>query len=114
MAGGGRNGQPLGHEETESGRVQVGAGANDTTLGQTGQLPGDIREDVHRVGHDQQNSVGAVLHQLGNDALQDVCVALYQVQTALSRALAGSSCDDAQTRSSGDGKVYVDRWRGER
>lgn len=105
MAGGGGNGQTLGHQETESGRVQVGAGANDTALGQTRQLPGHISQDIHGVGHDQQDGIRAVLHQLGDNSLQDICVTLNQVQTALSGALTSSSCDDAQTGSSGDGKV---------
>lgn len=105
MAGGGGDAQALRHEEAEARRVQVGAGANDTALGQTGQLPRDVREDVHGVRDDQQDGVGAVLHQLGNDALQDVGVALDEVQTALAGALTGTSCDDAQAGSSGDGKV---------
>lgn len=105
VAGGGGNGQTLGHQETESGRIQVGAGANDTALGQTRQLPGDISQDIYGVGHDQQDGVRAVLDQLRDDSLENVCVALDQVQTALSGALTSSSCDDAQTGSSGDGKV---------
>lgn len=108
MAGSRGNTQTLRHQETESGRVQVGAGANDTALGQTGQLPGDIGEDIHGVGHNQQDRVGAVLDQLRNDSLQDVGVALHQIQTALTSTLTGTSCHDAQAGSSGDGKVYVE------
>lgn len=39
--------QALGHQVTETGRVQVGATADDAVLGQTAQLPGHVGQHVH-------------------------------------------------------------------
>lgn len=43
------------------------------------------------VGHHQDDTVGAVLHDVGNDELKDVDVPLHQVQPALSLLLASPS-----------------------
>lgn len=37
----------LSHEVAETGRVQVGAGANDAVARETTQLPGHVGENVH-------------------------------------------------------------------
>ena len=47
MAGGRVDVQFLSHQVAETGRVQVGAGANDTVAWETAQLPGDVGQDVH-------------------------------------------------------------------
>lgn len=64
VARGGSHSELLGHQEAESRGVQVGAGADDTVLGQPAELPGHVSQHVHRVAHDEQDSVGAVLNQL--------------------------------------------------
>ncbi len=40
----------LSHEVAETGRVQVGARANDAVTGETAQLPGHVGQDVHWKG----------------------------------------------------------------
>lgn len=47
---GGVDAQLLGHEEAETGRVQVGAAAEDAVLGKAAELPCHIGHDVHCVG----------------------------------------------------------------
>lgn len=42
------------------------------------------------VGDHQQDAVGAVLHDVGDDELKDVDVALHQVEAALALLLAGT------------------------
>lgn len=37
----------LAHEVAETGRVQVGAGADDTVAREAAQLPGHVGQDVH-------------------------------------------------------------------
>lgn len=37
----------LPHEVAETGRVQVGAGADDAVTGETAQLPGHVGQNVH-------------------------------------------------------------------
>lgn len=37
----------LSHQVAETGRVQVGAAADDAVLGQTAQLPGYVGQDIH-------------------------------------------------------------------
>lgn len=37
----------LSHEVTETGRVQVGAGADDAVTGEPAQLPGHVGQNVH-------------------------------------------------------------------
>ena len=37
----------LGHQEAEACRVQVGAAADDTVLGEAAQFPGDISQHVN-------------------------------------------------------------------
>lgn len=37
----------LSHEVAETGRVQVGAGADDAVAGEAAQLPGHVGQDVH-------------------------------------------------------------------
>lgn len=39
--------KPLSHEVAETGRIQVGARANDAVTGETAELPGHIGKDVH-------------------------------------------------------------------
>lgn len=105
VARGWGNSQSLRHKETEPRRIQVGSGTDDTVLGQAGELPGHVGEDIDRVGNDQQNTVWAQFNELGNDALQDVAVALDQVQTAFAFLLANTGSDDDQTGSGRDGEV---------
>ena len=45
------------------------------------------------VGDDQQDSVGAVLDDLGDDELEDVDVTLHQVQTTLALLLTSTGGD---------------------
>lgn len=40
----------LSHEVAETGRVQVGAGADDAVTGETAQLPGHVGQNVHCSG----------------------------------------------------------------
>lgn len=47
MAAGGVEVELLSHEVAETGRVQVGAGADDAVTGETTQLPGHVGQDVH-------------------------------------------------------------------
>lgn len=42
--------QLLGHDEAETGRVQVGAAADDAVLGKAAELPRHVGHDVHCVG----------------------------------------------------------------
>lgn len=44
--------QLLSHEVAETGRVQVGARANDAVTGETTQLPGHVGQDVHWEGEE--------------------------------------------------------------
>lgn len=46
------------------------------------------------VGHHQQDAVGAVLDDVGDDKLEDVDVALHQVEAALTLLLAGAGSND--------------------
>jgi hypothetical protein len=39
--------QLLGKEDSEPHRIQIGAGSNNTVLGESAQLPADVSEDVH-------------------------------------------------------------------
>lgn len=39
--------ETLGHQVTETSRVQVGAASDDAVLGKTAQLPGHVGQDVH-------------------------------------------------------------------
>lgn len=47
MAARGVEVEVLSHEVAETGRIQVGARANDTVTGEAAQLPGHIGQDVH-------------------------------------------------------------------
>lgn len=42
--------QLLGHDEAETGRVQVGAAADDAVLGKAAEFPRHVGHDVHCVG----------------------------------------------------------------
>lgn len=46
------------------------------------------------VGDHQQDCVGAILDNVGDDELEDVDIALHQVKTALALLLAGTSGHD--------------------
>lgn len=50
MAAGGVEVELLSHEVTETGRVQVGSGANDAVTRETAQLPGHVGQNVHYGG----------------------------------------------------------------
>mmetsp|Transcript_9131 Transcript_9131/g.22402 ORF Transcript_9131/g.22402 Transcript_9131/m.22402 type:complete len:221 (+) Transcript_9131:701-1363(+) len=91
MAVGRGHTQTLTHERAQTGGVQVGSRPDDAFLGQTAQLPCHPRQDVHRVGNDQKETVGTVLHQLGDDAFEDFDVTLQQVESALPLPLSGAS-----------------------
>lgn len=47
VAAGGVEVKLLCHEVAETGRVQVGAGADDAVTGEAAQLPGYVGQDVH-------------------------------------------------------------------
>lgn len=54
----GGDAETLGEQEPESRRVQVGAGADDSVLGQTTHLPGHVGENVAGIADDNQDGVG--------------------------------------------------------
>jgi hypothetical protein len=87
VAGGRGDVELLREQESEPRGVQVGAASDYAVLRQSRYLPGDVGKHVHGVGHDNEDRVRAVLHQVGHDALEDVGVALDQVQSGLALAL---------------------------
>lgn len=104
VARGRRDVEPLGQEEPEPRRVEIGAAADDPVLGQARELPGDVGQYVDGIGDDEENGVGTVLDQLGYDALEDVGVALHEVQPGLALALPRPRRHDADARA-GRGRV---------
>lgn len=53
----------LSHEVAKTGRVQVGARANDAVTGETTQLPGHIGQDVHWKGKpDNSLTIISIFH----------------------------------------------------
>lgn len=54
-----------------------------------------------RIANHHDHSVGAVLDQLRDDALEDVDVALHKIEATLALALARSRSDDADAAAFG-------------
>lgn len=46
--------KPLPNQETETGSVQITTTSNNTVLGKRTQLPGYVRQDIHRIGNHNQ------------------------------------------------------------
>lgn len=101
--------QTLWHQKSKPWWIQIGAGADDTILGQTAQLPRNICQDIDWIRYHQQNRIWTVVHQLRNDSLENVSIALHQIQTTFTRALTCASRNDAQARASRYGKIYFYR-----
>ena len=76
--------------------VQHRAGAEHAVLREPAQLRGGIGENIHGIGDDQQNTIGVVLGDFGNNALENADVLLDQIETRLTRFLsrAGGHDDD--------------------
>ena len=74
--------------------VQHGTGAQNVALGQAGHLHGSIRQDVNRVGNDEQNALEAHLANARNNGLEDRDVLVHKVKTGLARLLSGTCGDD--------------------
>lgn len=69
--------EAFGHQVAEACRVQVGAAADDTVLGQTAQFPGHIGEHVH-CGGSVYNQGLLICHTHANRSTDDtVCVSVF-------------------------------------
>lgn len=68
-------------------------------LWQTAQLPGHVRQNVHRIRYNQQNCVRTVFDQRRNDALENVRIALDQRQSIFADSLSCARRHDAQPRA---------------
>jgi len=95
----------IGDEETEARGVQIGARPNDPVGGETGKLPGDVGEDVDRVGNDEESGGGGVTNKRGYDGAEEGKVPLEQVEAGLTGDLAGAGGDDAEIGAGSDGRV---------
>ena len=87
--------QAIRQEPAQARGVEVGAGADDAVGRQSGELVCDVREGVDRVGDDEQRGVGAVLHQLGDDLLEEGHIVLDEHEPRLALALPCSRRHDA-------------------
>ena len=65
VAAGGRYFQSLAEQHAEARRVEHGATADDAVPRQAAQLPRHVRQHVDGVRHNEQDTVGTVLHQFG-------------------------------------------------
>ena len=74
--------------------IERGSGTEDTVGREAAQFPGDISHDIDGVGDDNQDGVRAVLSHLRDNVLEDVHVALAEVQTGFADVLASSGGDN--------------------
>ena len=72
--------------------------------GKPGELPGGVGQHVHRVGGDEDDAVGIVLGDLGNDRAEDVDVARDQIEARFTGALGAAGGDH---RDGGSGAIGV-------
>nr|GMD94253.1 Uncharacterised protein [Ipomoea batatas] len=94
------------NEEAEAGRVQVSAGANDAVRRKPRELPCHVGENIHGVGHDHENTIPGILHQLRNNLLEQRAVPLDEAEAALPGVLPRASGDDHEVRPGCDGVVH--------
>lgn len=95
----------VGDQESESGRVEIRARSDDPVGGEAGELPGNVGEDINRVGDDEQDGIGRVVGEAWDDVGEERQVPLEQVEAGLAGDLAGAGGDDAEIGSGGDGVV---------
>nr|GME18020.1 Uncharacterised protein [Ipomoea batatas] len=107
--------QVVSNEEAEAGRVQVGAGANDAVRRKPRELPCHVGQNIHGVGHDHENTIPGILHQLRDNLLEQRAVPLDEAEAALPGVLPRSGGDDHEVRPGRDGVVHggVDLGAGE-
>ena len=92
--------QFVGDEGAEAGGVEHAGHADDALAGESAELVGGLRHGVERIGNDDQNAVGRMLHHLADDRFHDVVVRVEQVVAAhagLARD-AGGDDDDVGVR----------------
>eukprot|EP00268_Persea_americana_P020237 TRINITY_DN2044_c0_g2_i1.p2 TRINITY_DN2044_c0_g2~~TRINITY_DN2044_c0_g2_i1.p2 ORF type:complete len:262 (+),score=38.62 TRINITY_DN2044_c0_g2_i1:630-1415(+) len=82
-------------EESEAGRVEIRARADDPVGGESGELPGHVGQDIDWVRHDQQDGIRRVAGEAGDDVGEEGDVPLDEVQAGLPGDLAGAGSDDA-------------------
>ena len=81
----------------KSGRVEGATGANNPLLRESRQFPSYPGENVARIGGDEEHRVGTVLDQLRYDLLENVDVALDQIEPGFTLLLAHTGCHDDHT-----------------
>lgn len=81
--------------------IQNGAGADDLTLRQAGDLCEHIGQHVDRVGDDDIDRIRRSLDDLRRDVLDDIDVGLRQIQTALTGLSRHTGGDDHNVRALG-------------
>ena len=75
--------QSFGQAQAQSRRIQHQTTADHLLRRQSRITPGQIRHDVHRVGHHQENPVKATLHDGLNDGFEHLGVALQELHAGL-------------------------------
>ena len=63
--------------------IQYGTGTNDVLSRDAGNFVEHISHHIHRIGHDDINGIGGILHNVGRNLLQNIDVGLRQLQTRL-------------------------------
>ena len=74
--------------------VQNRARTDHTLLGQAGNLPSGVGQDVDRVRCNEENAVEVLLHDIANDAVQDLNILVDELQAGFTRLLCSTSADD--------------------
>ena len=91
----------LAEEGAEARRVEEGARANDTLARETALLHRDLRQNIHGVGHDEQDGIGwqGDFAHLREDRAEERHIAVDQRQTRLIRLAPQPRGDDDHIRA---------------
>jgi len=105
MAGRRGDVEALRQQEAKAGRVQVGSRADDAVRREARQLPRHVGEDVDGVADDEQQGVRGERHEAGDEAAEDLRVALDEGHPRLAVLLPGAGCHDDDARVGSFGQV---------
>ena len=88
----------LGDERAHARRVEHAGHADDALAGKPAQLVDGLRHRVERIGDDDDDAVGRVLHDVGRDVLHDLVVDLQEIVAAHARLARHARRDDDDVR----------------
>ena len=71
----------------QPGGIQHGSGADHPVFRHPAQFQRRVGQDIHRVRHDQKNTLVVPLCDLGNDAFKNLHILMYQIQPGFLRLL---------------------------